>query len=66
MEINTDTHDERWQYQFLSDVLRWLKSHDSEFRDARISGDSIKLFDTFDNIERQFHSLNDLREWLGY
>jgi hypothetical protein len=66
MEINTETHDERWEYQFLSDVLRWLRSHDSEFRNARISGDSIKLFDTFDNVERKFHSLNDLREWLGY
>ena len=66
MEITTETHDDRWEYEFLTDVLRWLESHDSEFRNARIEDSGIALFDTYDQVDRQFHSLYVLREWLGY
>lgn len=66
MDKNTETHDERWNYHFLTDVLRWLNTHDSEFTGARIQDSGIALYDTYDQVDRQFHSLKDLREWLGY
>jgi len=60
------SHDERWNYNFLVDVLKWLNGHDSEFENARIENDAIVLFDTFDNKELTFHSLRGLKNWLGY
>ena len=61
-----ESHDERWQYKFLKDVLRWLESHESEYRNARIQNSGIALYDTYENRELEFHSLRDLKNWLGY